>query len=86
MSGDAWTLNLDLFTEAYTSSGTNEFTFDQFGKRAAHRWHASKETNPTFYYGPYTGMIVRNAGYAFTSRLLSNHTAENPEGVMSEFL
>lgn len=86
VTGDAWTLNLKLFTEAYTSSETDEFTFDQIGKRAADRWAASKATNPSFYYGPYTGMIARNAGYAFTSRLLSNHTVENPQGLLSRSL
>jgi hypothetical protein len=81
MTGDAWTMNLDLFMEAYNEHETYDFI--QIGQRVADRWHSSKATNPTFYYGPYTGMIVRNAGYAFVSRLLSNHTTENPEGLLT---
>jgi len=84
VTGDAWTMNLGLFEEAYANSTDGTFTFDQIGQRCADRWQTSKAMNPAFYYGPVTGMIVRNAGYAFTSRLLSNHTTENPEGLLSK--
>ncbi|KAG9519681.1 Cloroperoxidase, partial [Aureobasidium melanogenum] len=81
VTGDASTMNMTLFLEAYNSSDNNGvLTMDDIGARAAKRFQESISTNPNFYYGPYTGMIARNAGYAFTGRILSNHTKENPMG------
>ncbi|KAG9966458.1 Cloroperoxidase, partial [Aureobasidium melanogenum] len=80
VTGDASTMNMTLFLEAYNSSDDGVLTMDDIGARAAKRFQESISTNPNFYYGPYTGMIARNAGYAFTGRILSNHTKENPMG------
>lgn len=55
-------------------------SMENIGDRAAQRLQESIETNPLFYYGPYTGLIVRNAGFLFGARLLSNHSAEFPQG------
>ncbi|KAG9664922.1 Cloroperoxidase, partial [Aureobasidium melanogenum] len=80
VTGDASTMNMTLFLEAYNSSDDGVLTMDDIGARAAKRFQESISTNPNFYYGPYTGMIARNAGYAFTGRISSNHTKENPMG------
>lgn len=81
VTGDTSTMNMTLFLEAYNFSDNNGvLTMDDIGARAAKRFQESISINPNFYYGPYTGMIARNAGYAFTGRILSNHTKENPMG------
>lgn len=80
VTGDASTMNMTLFLEAYNSTDGWVLTMDDIGARAAKRFKESISSNPNFYYGPYTGMIARNAGYAFTGRILSNHTKENPMG------
>jgi len=73
-------MNMTLFLEAYNSSEDYVLTMDDIGARAAKRFEESIAINPNFYYGPYTGMIARNSGYAFTGRILSNHTMEYPFG------
>ncbi|KEQ75153.1 Cloroperoxidase [Aureobasidium namibiae CBS 147.97] len=80
VTGDASTMNMTLFLEAYNSSDDFVLTMDDIGARAAKRFQDSISNNPNFYYGPYTGMIARNSGYAFTGRILSNHTKEYPLG------
>jgi hypothetical protein len=73
-------MNMTLFLEAYNSSDDFVISMDDIGARAAKRFEESISSNPYFYYGPYTGMIARNSGYAFAGRILSNHTKEYPRG------
>ncbi|KAF1943015.1 Cloroperoxidase [Clathrospora elynae] len=84
VTGDAATMNMSLFLDTYYSIGEGGLSFDQVGARIAKRVGESVATNPNFYSGPYTGMIGRNGGYAFGSRLLSNHSSEQSEGVLSK--
>lgn len=79
VTGDASTMNMDLFMEVYESMD-EPLSMEDIGNRAAERLADSIATNPKFYYGPYTGFVVRNAGYAFAGRLLSNHSEEYPRG------
>lgn len=83
VTGDAWTMNMTLFLAAYNSVEGDVITLDDIGARAAQRFEESIGINPYFYYGPYTGLVARNAGYAFSGRLLSNHSQEHPEGQLS---
>lgn len=81
MTGDASTMNIELFMEVHrTMEGNEALSMEDIGNRAARRLNDSIATNPNFYYGPYTGFVARNAGYAFAGRLLSNHSAEYPRG------
>jgi hypothetical protein len=80
VTGDAWTLNLTLFQMAYDSVKGDVFNMDDLAKRAAERFEESIGINPYFYYGPYTGLIARNAGIIFAGRFLSNHSKEFPQG------
>lgn len=79
VTGDATTMNMDLFMDIYDSID-GVMNMEQIGDRAAARLEESIATNPIFYYGPYTGLIVRNAGFLFGARLLSNHSLEHPQG------
>jgi hypothetical protein len=79
ITGDASTMNMTLFMDVYNSID-GALSMEDIGDRAAQRLQESIATNPLFYYGPYTGLLVRNAGYAFTGRLLSNHSEEHPFG------
>ncbi|KAK2016858.1 oxidase [Colletotrichum eremochloae] len=79
MTGDASTMVMDQFQALYDmSSGEGDYTFDMFAERASVRFHESIATNPNFYYGPFTGMIARNAGYFFAYRMFANYSSENP--------
>jgi hypothetical protein len=81
-TGNAHTMNMTLFRK-FLASGSGKdgiITMANIAQRATDRFYESVATNPTFYYGPYTGTIARNAGYMFLGRLLSNHTREQPYG------
>ncbi len=80
-TGNAHTMDMALFRKMLKLAGDDGFiTMDDLGDRAVERFYESIATDPTFYYGPYTGTIARNAGYAFMGRFLSNHTKEYPLG------
>ncbi|KAI0389929.1 Chloroperoxidase [Xylariaceae sp. FL0594] len=79
-SGNAHTMNMTLFKAMLDSTDRDYLTMDDLGQRAADRFHESIATSPTFYYGPYTGLIARNAGFVFLGRFASNHTREHPLG------
>lgn len=83
VTGDASAMNMTLFLQVANGSDSEIITMEDIGKRAADRLEVSIATNPYFYYRPYTGMIARNAGYAFSGRLLSNHTTEHPDGIIA---
>jgi hypothetical protein len=85
LTDDAWTMNTTRFQQLYDTVPSGEsFSFDVLSKWSAVRWHESVETNPYFYYGPFTGMIARNAGYFFMGRLFANHSQRNTEGILSK--
>jgi hypothetical protein len=85
LTDDAWTMNMTRFQQLYdTVSSEESFSFDVLSKWSATRWHESVETNPNFYYGPFTGMMARNAGYFFVGRLFANHSHETTDGLLSK--
>lgn len=79
VTGNAWTMNMTLFRDIYDNID-GALSMDDIAKRAAERIDEAIAINPYFYYGPYTGMVARNAGYLFTGRVLSNHSTEYPLG------
>ncbi|KAG8158101.1 hypothetical protein KVR01_011862 [Diaporthe batatas] len=84
VTGDAWTMNMTLFRMAYDGAEGDVITMEDLGNRAAERFRESIAINPHFYYGPYTGLVARNAGFAFAGRILSNHSAEFPGGQLTK--
>ncbi|RDW60684.1 hypothetical protein BP6252_12067 [Coleophoma cylindrospora] len=86
VTGDSESLNMTTFMELYNMSPNEEgdYNFDIFAKRASTRFAEAVARNPNFYYGPVTGFIARNAGYAFAARLFANHSWENPEGTITK--
>lgn len=66
-----------------SGSPIGDYNMDLMAERASIRFQESKATNPDFYFGPFTGLIARNAGYLFAGRMFANHSRENPSGVLS---
>ncbi|KAK5163810.1 uncharacterized protein LTR77_010484 [Saxophila tyrrhenica] len=84
LTGNAWTMNMSRFQELYDSVPARQnFNFDVMAKWASKRFHDSVETNPYFYYGPFTGMVARNAGYLFITRLFASYDQGSSEGVLT---
>jgi hypothetical protein len=78
-------MNMTLFRDVHDRADEQGvISMDVLADQAARRWDYSVAHNPDFYYGPVTGMVSRNAGYFFLGRLLSNHTAEHPEGILTQ--
>lgn len=78
-------MNMTLFRDIYGRADENGIiSMDLLAAQAARRWDYSVSHNHHFYYGPVTGMVSRNAGYLFLGRLLSNHTNEHPDGVLTQ--
>ncbi|KAL4810251.1 hypothetical protein BDV18DRAFT_166679 [Aspergillus unguis] len=86
VTGDASSLNMTIWQAWYDSFSENgTFSMDMMAERAVARLEESKATNPDFYFGPVTGMFIRNAAYIFTSRLFANYSAEaGNEGVLNQ--
>lgn len=85
VTGDASTMNMNKFRALHDRADNNGIisTYAMV-EHSLDGLKECKETNPYCWYGPYTGMIARNAGITFAARLLSNHSRENPDGIMSK--
>ncbi|EFX06375.1 putative oxidase [Grosmannia clavigera kw1407] len=85
VTGDASTLVLQQFRGLYDrSTGEGDYNMDVLGAHADARFTETVASNPQFYYGPFTGMIARNAGYIFSARMFANHSAANPTGLLNK--
>lgn len=85
VTDNASTMNMTLFRDIHDRADENGvISMDLLAAQAARRFESSVSENPAFYYGPVTGMVSRNAGYFFLGRLLSNHTMEHPDGVLTQ--
>ncbi|OBT55576.1 hypothetical protein VE04_04091 [Pseudogymnoascus sp. 24MN13] len=82
LTGDNANLELNQFSEWFNMSNdaVGDFNIDVMAERANVRFQQSKATNPNFYYGPFTGMIARNAGFIFPTRMFANYSKENLSG------
>jgi hypothetical protein len=78
-------MNMTLFRDLHDRADDNGvISMELLAEQAARRFDYSVAHNPDFYYGPVTGMVSRNAGILFLGRLLSNHSAEHPEGILTQ--
>lgn len=87
VTGDASTMNLTRFEGLFdmVPANTNQtFTLNTIADFAAKRFDETIGENPRFFYGPYTGMIARNAGFLFMFRCMANHSNGDIEGTLSE--
>ena len=86
MTGDASTMNLTKFMSWYNMDTDSDGNYNMgiMADLADLRFQETVSTNPNFYFGPFTGMIARNAGYIFAGRLLANHSAEFPGGILGK--
>lgn len=86
VTGDASTMNMDKFMKLYNrpGDGSDVISTENVLQQAIDALNECIATNPYCWYGPYTGMIARNAGAAFSLRLLANHSVEAPDGILSK--
>ncbi|KAJ9604843.1 hypothetical protein H2200_010958 [Cladophialophora chaetospira] len=86
VTGDASTMNMDRFLQLYNRPGEDSdvISTDDALQHAVEMLHQCVANNPYCWAGPFTGAIARNAGVAFALRILSNHSEENPGGIMTK--
>jgi hypothetical protein len=70
------------FQELIDYSPGGVVTLESLTNFRSHRFDVQKQTNPNFFNGPFSGVLVQPAAYTFIFRFMANHTAENPTGIL----
>jgi hypothetical protein len=70
------------FQELIDYSPGGVVTLESLTEFRSHRFDTQKATNPYFFNGPFTGVLVQPAAYTFIYRFMANHSAEAPAGVL----
>lgn len=81
-TGDAWTMNIDLFMQFYNSVPYGGlFTHEAIAAASCLRWHQCEAWNPNFYYGGGTGYFRNFAQMALL--LWGNHSDGSIDGYLT---
>jgi hypothetical protein len=70
------------FQELIDYSPGGVVTLDSLTEFRSHRFDVQKQTNPYFFNGPFSGVLVQPAAYTFIFRFMANHTAQDPTGIL----
>ncbi|CAE6465615.1 unnamed protein product [Rhizoctonia solani] len=84
-NGDASTLSMDYFKHLYDLVPEGESANFDMSVMAKHRaWTRQKSisTNPHYFTAPYAGLFVSTLTHMLSPALLSNHSAEHPNGIL----
>ncbi|KAF8699332.1 Peroxidase, family 2, partial [Rhizoctonia solani] len=86
-NGDASTMNLEYFKQLSAMKSEEDpnanFDYDTMITHRANRFNTSVSENPHFFYGPITGVFLQPGAHGFIPRLMSNHSAEAPDGILN---
>ncbi|KAJ1307950.1 hypothetical protein OPQ81_002027 [Rhizoctonia solani] len=86
-NGDASTMNLGYFKQLYDLQPEGDpnanFGVDVITANRVTRYKTSVSENPNFFYGPFSGLTASAAAHVFITRLMSNHSIDNPGGVLN---
>ncbi|CUA73371.1 hypothetical protein RSOLAG22IIIB_10762 [Rhizoctonia solani] len=84
---DPNTLNIKFFKQLYDrlpeSDPNANFDYDVIVEHRAMRYNTSVSENPYFYYSPFGGPGASASAHAFLGRLMANHSAEAPNGILN---
>lgn len=84
--GDAHSLNITKFEDVYAVGGTEDrYTLDKFRARFQDVQDESIATNPYYFTGVFSTVVVVPAAYNFVINFMSNHTAEEPSGYLDGY-
>jgi len=84
MVGNDYLLQMDQFKALYEAGQKNgdSITLDVLTEFRNDRWQQSLSTNPYFFNGPFSGVVVTPAAYTFIYRFMANKSMEHPEGLL----
>ena len=89
-NGDAHSLNIEKFETVYAVGGNDtseegfnqRFTIDAFRGRYQEVQEHSIATNPYYFTGAFSTVVVVPTAYNFVINYMSNHSAEEPNGYL----
>ncbi|QRV75559.1 peroxidase family 2 domain protein [Ceratobasidium sp. AG-Ba] len=84
-NGDASILDLNNFKLLYKlqpEEGDSNYNLSVLIQHRKQTFDFSIKNNPHFYHGPLTGTVLSNGAHAFIPALMSNHSAQFPEGIL----
>ncbi|RDA94024.1 hypothetical protein CP533_5048 [Ophiocordyceps camponoti-saundersi (nom. inval.)] len=82
--GDNVELQIDQFQHLFNMpQGPNGYDRSTLTEYRSQRWDESVHNNPNFFYGPFAGNTAQRAAYIFIYQLMSNRSAEYPEGYLN---
>ncbi|KAK4616698.1 Dothistromin biosynthesis peroxidase dotB [Fulvia fulva] len=82
-AGDNYKTVTSQFQDMINFSPNGVATIESLTNFRSHRFDQQIATNPYFFNGPFTGVLVQPAAYAFIYRFMANHSAENTEGELT---
>lgn len=82
-SGNNWMTVTEQFQDLINHSPGGVVTLDSLTSFRSDRFDNQKATNPYFFNGPFSGVLVQPAAYTFIYRFMANHSAENPIGELT---
>jgi len=86
-SGDDFRLVVPQFQQYYDSLVEGLSASQQYDNLLDYRisrFQDSINNNPNFFYSPFSGILVSPAGFSFPVRMMSNHSAQFPEGSLTK--
>lgn len=81
--GNNYKTQADQFQALIDASPGGEVTLDSLTAFRSDRFDEQIASNPDFFNGPFTGVLVQPAAYTFIYRFMANHSEENPYGYLS---
>lgn len=89
-NGDAHSLSIEKFDEVYRVGGNDtsengysqRYTIDKFRSRYHEVQQHSIATNPYYFTGAFSTIVVVPAAYNFVINFMSNHSKEEPSGYL----
>ncbi|KAF2755744.1 hypothetical protein EJ05DRAFT_540403 [Pseudovirgaria hyperparasitica] len=85
-NGDAHSLNITKFEHVYALGGAEDrYTLDKFRARFEGVQNESIATNPYYFTGAFSTVVVVPAAYNFVINFMSNHSAAEPSGYLDGY-
>ncbi|OAK99349.1 Cloroperoxidase [Phaeosphaeriaceae sp. SRC1lsM3a] len=82
-AGNNYMTVTEQFQDLINHSPGGVVTLDSLTSFRSDRFDAQIASNPNFFNGPFTGVLVQPAAYTFIFRFMANHSAEHPTGELT---
>ncbi len=86
-NGDVSSLRVEKFQALYNlqkDAAVPNYNLDVLIQHRKYTFDQSVSTNPYFFFAPFAGLAVANAAHTFIPALMSNHSAEYPNGILDK--